>query len=74
MLFAALEREGSMAQRIILYPKTWDKQSSDRRRSDSQLETSMRLLRNAASRYRVMLQPIEPMLDLGEGMLFSGHS
>lgn len=73
MLFAALEREESMAQRIILYPKTWNKQSSDREKSDSQLETSMRLLRNAASRYRVMLQPIEPMLGLGEGMLFSGR-
>jgi len=73
ILFAALEREESMAQRIILYPKTWNKQSSDREKPDSQLETSMRLLRNAASRYRVMLQPIEPMLGLGEGMLFSGR-
>jgi len=73
ILFAALEREESMAQRIIPYPKTWNKQSSDRKKSDSQLETSMRLLRNAASRYRVMLQPIEPMLGVGEGMLFSGR-
>jgi len=73
ILFAALEREESMAQRIILYPKTWNNKSSDREKSDSQLETSMRLLRNAASRYRVMLQPIEPMLGLGEGMLFSGR-
>lgn len=70
MLFAALEREESMAQRIILYPKTWDKQSSDRERLNSQLETSIRLLRNAASRYRVMLQPVEPMLDMGHGTLY----
>ena len=69
MIFAALEREESMAQRIILYPKAWDKQSSDRETSNSQLETSMRLLRNAASRFRVMLQPVEPVLSMSQGML-----
>ena len=69
MIFAALEREESMAQRIILYPKLWDKQSLDREASSSQLETSMRLLRNAASRYRVMLQPMEPVLGMGQGTI-----
>ncbi len=69
MLFAALEREESMAQRIILYPKAWDQRSSDQEKMNAQLETSMRLLRNAASRYRVMLQPMEPMLDMGQGIL-----
>ena len=67
MIFAALEREESMAQRIILYPKSWDRQSSDQETLSSQLETSMRLLRNAASRYRVMLQPVEPMPGTGQG-------
>ena len=69
ILFAALEHEKSMAQRIILYPKVWDTQSSDRETMDSRLDTSMRLLRNAASRYRVMLQPIEPMLGVDQGKI-----
>ena len=69
MIFAALEREESMAQRIIVYPKSWNEQSRDRETSNSQLETSMRLLKNAASRYRVMLQPVEPMLGTGHGIL-----
>ena len=70
MLFAALEHEKSMAQRIILYPMAWDKQNSKRGVSNSQLETSMRLLRNAASRYRVMLQPVEPIIGVDQGIYF----
>lgn len=59
MLFAELEKQESMAQRIIFYPKRWDEERAGRKTPDRTLETSMRLLRTAVSRYKVMLQPIE---------------
>ncbi|KAL8810946.1 MAG: hypothetical protein Q9223_001963 [Gallowayella weberi] len=62
MLFAVLEEQESLAQRVIVYPKEWDVKPSDQKVLDPQVETSWRLLRNAAKRYRVMLQPVEPML------------
>ena len=61
MLFAELERQESMAQRVIFYPKKWDLQRSSQKEPDPILETSMRLLRSAASRYKVMLQSIDPV-------------
>ncbi|KAL8684204.1 MAG: hypothetical protein Q9224_006522, partial [Gallowayella concinna] len=62
MLFAVLEEQESMAQRVIVYPKEWDVNLSGQKVLDPQVETSRRLLKNAAKRYRVMLQPVEPML------------
>ena len=67
MLFAELDRQESMAQRIIFYPKKWDHQRSSQDRPDPVLETSMRLLRSAASRYKVMLQSIDPVSRTDEG-------
>ncbi len=67
MLFAVLEEQESMAQRILMYPKEWDQQTSEQKTLDPQVETSRRLLREAAKRYRVMLQPVEPMLKVGQG-------
>lgn len=67
MLFAVLEQQESMAQRIIFYPKLWDEQRPVQERPDRMLETSMRLLRTAASRYRVMLQPTAPAVGADEG-------
>ncbi|KAL8765600.1 MAG: hypothetical protein Q9209_007382 [Squamulea sp. 1 TL-2023] len=63
MLFSVLEEQESMAQRMIMYPKGWDASISDQQALDQQIETSKRLLRDAAKRYRVMLQPVEPILD-----------
>lgn len=60
MLFAKLEQQESMAQRIVFYPKKWDTESKQRGKKNRELETSMRLLRTAASRYKVMLQSVEP--------------
>ncbi|KAG8525787.1 uncharacterized protein KY384_000547 [Bacidia gigantensis] len=57
MIFATFESQESMAQRILMYPKEWD----DMDESDKEVATSKRLLREAASRYKVMLQPIRPM-------------
>ncbi|KAL8907522.1 MAG: hypothetical protein Q9171_005814 [Xanthocarpia ochracea] len=70
MLFAALEEQESMAQRVIMYPKEWDATMSDQQVLDPQNETSKRLLKNAAKRYRVMLQPVQPMLKNGDKSAF----
>ncbi|KAI4116089.1 MAG: hypothetical protein LQ338_007765 [Usnochroma carphineum] len=67
MLFAMLEEQESMAQRVIMYPKEWDKRVEGQRALDPQVETSKRLLREAAKRYKVMLQPVEPILKVGDG-------
>ena len=67
MQFAELERQESMAQRIIFYPKKWDQQRSAQEKPDPILWTSIRLLRAAASRYKVMIQPIEPAANAVEG-------
>ncbi|KAL8645097.1 MAG: hypothetical protein Q9226_007456 [Calogaya cf. arnoldii] len=68
MLYAVLEDQESMAQRVIMYPKEWD--ASIAGALDPQTETSRRLLRNAAKRYKVMLQPVAPMLKTGEESTF----
>ncbi|KAL9003909.1 MAG: hypothetical protein Q9188_003247 [Gyalolechia gomerana] len=67
MLFAVLEDQESMAQRMILYPRGWDKQVPGQKALDSQVDTSKRLLREAAKRYKVMLQPVDPLLKVQEG-------
>ena len=73
MLFAELERQQSMAQRIIFYPKQWSEQTATQKPLDRTLETSLRLLRDAASRYKVMLQPIDPAAGATEGKLPRSH-
>lgn len=67
MLFAVLEDQESMAQRMILYPREWDVQVTGQKTLDPRLETSKRLLREAAKRYKVMLQPVDPLLKIREG-------
>lgn len=67
MLFAVLEDQESMAQRVIMYPKEWDQGVSEQKALDPQVETSKRLLREAAMRYRVMLQPVKPILKVEQG-------
>ncbi|KAL8670810.1 MAG: hypothetical protein Q9168_004671 [Polycauliona sp. 1 TL-2023] len=68
LLFSALENQESMAQRIIMYPQEWDVATSEA--LDPQIETSKRLLRKAAKEYKVMLQPVEPILKAGEQSTF----
>ncbi|KAL8635177.1 MAG: hypothetical protein Q9228_007309 [Teloschistes exilis] len=74
MLFAVLEEQESLAQRVILYPKEWDEKKEAKGKgkldSDPQVETSKRLLRQAAKRYKVMLQPIQPMVKIGDESVF----
>ncbi|KAF2000374.1 glycosyltransferase family 8 protein [Amniculicola lignicola CBS 123094] len=53
MVFDALERHGSKADRILWYPKKWDLVVSNSRDRNSQL------LQLALKQYRVKLQPID---------------
>lgn len=68
MLFAELERQDSMAQRIIIYPEEWHLERGKRVDSRSPVRTSLRLLENAASRYKVLLQPVSKLHNFAEGM------
>ncbi len=61
--FAQLEKEESMAQRIIMYPREWDAKPHDGAKLAPQVETSRRLLRKAAKHYKVMLQPIDSIVQ-----------
>ena len=54
MNFAALEREESLAKRLLVYPDAWDVKSQ---KVDKALATSKRLLNAAKERYQVILQP-----------------
>lgn len=62
MVFEALERLGSRAQRVLFYPETWDVDVESSRDRDSQL------LRMAAETYGALLIPVdEEMLEAGLG-------
>lgn len=67
MIFAELENQESLAQRLLLYPKEWDEAGSGQQLLDTRMATSKRLLRDAAIQYKVMLQPVEPMIKLKSG-------
>lgn len=53
LIFDALARFGSKADRVLFYPKQWDTVVSDSKDRDSQL------LVMARDKYRVKLQPIQ---------------
>ncbi len=59
MIFAELDAQDSLAQRILLYPEEWDRPltrgSAEERRKWA---TTQRLLREAAKRYRTLLKPM----------------
>ncbi|CEL11071.1 Putative AlphaN-acetylglucosamine transferase (AFU_orthologue; AFUA_8G02690) [Aspergillus calidoustus] len=64
MVFDALERLGSRAQRVLFYPKDWDVIVESDHRRDSQL------LRLAQEKYKALLIPIEVEMikpDAGPG-------
>ncbi|KAL0263109.1 hypothetical protein SLS55_002085 [Diplodia seriata] len=63
MQFAELQREKSPAARVLLFPRDWIEDEED---EDPYLETSRRLLRAAARRYRVVLRPVDPVIK-GDG-------
>lgn len=68
-----VERGESMAQRVILYPREWDREVEEsgggggdgkdgEEEEGRRRETSRRLLRKAAKEYRVVLQAVESMI------------
>lgn len=67
MLFAELERQESMAQRMILYPQEWNVQQSKQEDRTLKVKTSLRLLESAALRYKVELLPVNRILDSPDG-------
>ena len=65
ILFAELQRQGSLADRLLLYPRSWDEseQGASIGGSRMQMATARRLLKTTASNYGVRAQPIDPMLE-----------
>lgn len=67
MLFAELELQESMAQRIILYPHEWNVQQTRQDYQSLKVKTSLRLLENAVLRYKVELLPVSRIQDSHDG-------
>lgn len=64
MVLADLHVMRSPARRVLLFPKEWaaEKKAMKGDVSDPYLDSTRRLMRMAARRYRVELRPIEPIL------------
>ncbi|KAI9845738.1 MAG: hypothetical protein M1837_004571 [Sclerophora amabilis] len=71
MLFVELDRQGSKPNRVLLFPRNWSEEDTTSSSSsaketqldaarDRQLWTTRRLLRIAATRYKVVLHPVSP--------------
>ena len=71
MLFAELEREETMARKVMLYPKEWHTQQNTVGASDLNVDTSLRILKNAEKRYKVELQPVDRIQASAQGMINS---
>lgn len=65
MLFGELHRLKSPAKRVLLFPRAWalEKKADRGDASDPYLDTSRRLLKLAARRYRVELRPVGPVVE-----------
>lgn len=72
MLFAELERQESLARRVILYPQEWHIPESNLETPSAHIETSLRLLRTAQSRYKVELQPVNQIQGSRNGTRSEG--
>jgi hypothetical protein len=59
MLFAELTAQRSRAQKVLLYPGEWDDMAAHGHGSSKQLETSIRLLKQAQKAYHVALIPVQ---------------
>ena len=59
MTMRELSEGESMAQRIVMYPREWNEEEG------AKGETSQRLLRKAAKEYKVMVQPIDSVPQVG---------
>ena len=61
MAMKELSHGESMAQRIVMYPRAWDREES------AKGETSRRLLKKAARELKVMLQPVDSIAQVDKG-------
>lgn len=63
MVLAELHVMRSPARKVLMFPKTWAEEKKARKGdvSDPYLDSSRRLMRMAARRYRVELRPIDPI-------------
>jgi len=60
MLFAELARQKSKAERVLLYPKVWDRREDrDEEVLNPYIRTSRRLLKIASDRYGVVLRAMQ---------------
>ncbi|EME45129.1 glycosyltransferase family 8 protein, partial [Dothistroma septosporum NZE10] len=73
MVLAELHRMRSPARRVLLFPKAWaeEKKAGKGAISDPYLDSTRRLMKLAARRYHVDLQPIDPVRTSGEGDTYS---
>ncbi|KAF2686292.1 glycosyltransferase family 8 protein [Lentithecium fluviatile CBS 122367] len=74
MLLADVQKLKSPAKRILMFPRVWLKERKDDEEYDSQMSTTMRLLRTAARRHGVTLHPMETIVDGADGSLPSSYS
>ena len=65
MLLAAFARDRSSASRVLVYPRQWGGESNKRTKK---LDTSLRLLQQAATKYGAILIPVDP-IEENEGAL-----
>jgi hypothetical protein len=70
ILFAELQRQGSLADRVLLYPRSWDESERENSIPASRIHmaTARRLLKTAAARYDVRVHPIDPMVEDADRM------
>lgn len=66
MQFAELTREQSPAQKVLMYPRSWDDEMANLEPKSRHLETSMRLLQKASRQYKVKLSPMKAIVGREE--------
>ncbi|KAK4623693.1 Glucose N-acetyltransferase 1 [Fulvia fulva] len=73
MVLAELHRMRSPAKRVLLFPKAWaeEKKAGKGDISDPYLDSTRRLMKLAARRYHVNLQPIDPIRTSDDGDTYS---
>ncbi|KAF2875154.1 hypothetical protein BDV95DRAFT_603920 [Massariosphaeria phaeospora] len=73
MLLADLHKMKSPAKKLLLFPKSWLKETTEDE-WDPQMTTARRLLRTAVRRYGVTLIPLETIVDEVDESLPSSYS
>jgi hypothetical protein len=69
ILFHELYRLRSPVPKLLLFPQVWVKERGVDEPEDLELQTSLRLLRKASRRYRVILVPVGPISKGANGKI-----